>query len=177
MPRFEEGLREGVLSAVVETDVLVVGAGPAGASSAVFLSKHGVRTIMISRHRSTSETPRAHITNQRAMEALRDAGLEPTCRAVATPAQYMEHTFWLRTMVGEEIARIHAWGNDPARLGDYASASPCSMCDLPQTELEPILVSEAARLGSHVKFDTEHAAERNCLGSARRGNSSRHSRN
>src|SRR5712664_3471726 len=65
MLRFEEGLREGVMSAVVETDVLVVGAGPAGASSAVFLSKHGVRTIMISRHRSTSETPRAHITQSR----------------------------------------------------------------------------------------------------------------
>ena len=55
----------------VETDVLIVGAGPAGASSAVFLSKHGVRNIMISRHRSTATTPRAHHTNQRTMEALR----------------------------------------------------------------------------------------------------------
>ena len=143
------------MSAIIETDVLVVGAGPAGASSAVFLGKHGVRNIVISRYCSTAETPRAHITNQRAMEALRDAGLEPACRAVATPSQYIEHTFWLRTMVGEEIARIHAWGNDPARLGDYASASPCGVCDLPQTELEPILVSEAARLGSQVRFNTE----------------------
>jgi 2,4-dichlorophenol 6-monooxygenase len=148
-------LTEAVMGATIETDVLVVGAGPAGASSAVFLGKHGIRNIVISRHRSTSETPRAHITNQRALEALRDAGLEPACRAVATPSQYIEHTFWLRTMVGEEIARIHAWGNDPERLGDYASASPCWMCDLPQTELEPILVSEAARLGSQVRFSTE----------------------
>src|ERR1700752_4077826 len=144
-----------MMSAIIETDVLIVGAGPAGASSAVFLGKHNVPNVVISRYRSTAETPRAHITNQRAMEALRDAGLEPACRAVATPSQYIEHTFWLRTMVGEEIARIHAWGNDPARLGDYASASPCGVCDLPQTELEPILVSEAARLGSQVRFSTE----------------------
>src|SRR5260370_7271846 len=150
-----EELTEAVMGATIETDVLVVGAGPAGASSAVFLGNHGIRNLVISRHRCTSETPRAHMTNQRALEALRDAGLEPACRAVATPSRYIEHTFWLRTMVGEEIGRIHAWGNDPARLGDYASASPCSMCDLPQTELEPILVSEAARLGSQVRFSTD----------------------
>jgi 2-polyprenyl-6-methoxyphenol hydroxylase-like FAD-dependent oxidoreductase len=119
------------MSATIETDVLIVGAGPAGGSSAVFLGKHGVRNLVISRHRSTSETPRAHITNQRAMEALRDVGLEPACRAVATPGNYIEHTFWLRTMVGEEVARTAAWGNDPLRVGDYAAASPCGRYDLP----------------------------------------------
>ena len=143
------------MSATIETDVLVVGAGPSGASAAVFLSKHSVPNIVISRHRSTAETPRAHIVNQRAMEALRDAGLEPACAAVATPSSHVEHTFFLRTMVGEEIARVYAWGNDPARIGDYVAASPCSMSDLPQTELEPILVCEAARLGSQVRFSTE----------------------
>src|SRR5882757_8630897 len=139
----------------VSTEVLIVGAGPAGAASAVFLARYGVRCLMISRHRSTSETPRAHITNQRAMEALRDAGLEGACMAVASPSAAIEHTFFLRTMVGEEIARVPAWGNDPSRVGDYIAASPCSMSDLPQTELEPILVSEAMRLGCETRFRTE----------------------
>jgi 2,4-dichlorophenol 6-monooxygenase len=58
-------------------------------------------------------------------------------------------------MVGEEMARVPAWGNDPERIGDYAAASPCRMSDLPQTELEPILVSEAMRLGCEVRFRTE----------------------
>ena len=140
---------------VVEVDVLVVGAGPAGAATSVFLGRLGVHTLMISRNHGTAETPRAHITNQRTMEALRDAGLEGECMALASPGSHIEHTFWLRSMVGEELARTWAWGNDPARVGDYLSASPCSMCDLPQTRLEPILVTEAARLGVQVRFGWE----------------------
>jgi 2,4-dichlorophenol 6-monooxygenase len=89
------------------------------------------------------------------MEALRDAGLEPSCMALASPPESIGHTFFLRSMLGEEIARVPAWGNDPERMGDYAAASPCRMCDLPQTELEPILVSEATRLGCEVRFRTE----------------------
>lgn len=139
----------------VETDVLVVGAGPAGASCALFLGKHGVSSIMLSRQRSVARTPRAHITNQRAMEALRDAGVERKLTAVASPGEYMGHTFWLRSMVGEELARVYAWGQDPSRKSDYLTASPCEMCDLPQSELEPVLVTEASWHGAHVRFDTE----------------------
>ena len=64
---------------MIEVDVLIVGAGPAGAATAVFLGNHGVQTLMISRQRGTAETPRAHITNQRTMESLRDVGLESKC--------------------------------------------------------------------------------------------------
>ena len=140
---------------MMTTDVLIVGAGPAGASSAVFLGKYGISTIMISRHRSTARTPRAHITNQRTMEAFRDAGLEQDCMAHASPPSHIAHSIWLRSMVGEELARVNSWGSDPRRKGDYEAASPCQMCDLPQTELEPLLVAEAARLGSHVRFSME----------------------
>jgi 2,4-dichlorophenol 6-monooxygenase len=143
------------MPARIATDVLVVGAGPAGAASAVFLGKHGVRTVTISRSPSTADTPRAHIMNQRTMEALRDAGLEAECVSQANPASTIEHTFWLRSLAGEELARTFSWGNDPLRKGDYEAASPCSMCDLPQTLLEPLLLAEAGRLGSQIRFGTE----------------------
>ena len=110
-----------------QAKVLIVGAGPAGASAAVFLGKHGIRAVMVSRHSGTADTPRAHITNQRTMEALRDVGLEKACMAHASPSEFIEHSFWLRSMAGEELARTYAWGNDPARMGDYAAASPCRM--------------------------------------------------
>ena len=138
-----------------ETDVLVVGAGPAGGAAGVFLSKHRITTMVISKHPSTAESPRAHITNQRTMECLRDAGLEQECMAYASPPHKIEHSFWLRSMTGEELARTYSWGNDPRRKSDYESGSPCVMCDLPQTRLEPLLLAEAARSGAHVRFSTE----------------------
>lgn len=139
----------------VKTDVLVVGAGPAGASSAMFLGKHGISSIVLSRHGSVARTPRAHITNQRAMEALRDSGIEDRLMAVASPSELMGNTFWLRSMVGEELGRVYAWGEDPQRKSDYEAASPCKMCDLPQTELEPVLLREASWHGAQIRFDTE----------------------
>ena len=38
--------------------------------------------------------------------------------------------------------------------GDYEAASPCSHVDLPQTELEPILVRRAVHTGWVVRFNT-----------------------
>jgi 2,4-dichlorophenol 6-monooxygenase len=143
------------MSETVEVDVLVVGAGPAGASTALLLGRAGIRTLMISRHHGTAETPRAHITNQRTMEVLRDVGLEAQCMTLASPSHHIEHSFWLKSMAGEELARTWSWGNDPLRRGDYSAASPCSMNDLPQTVLEPILVTEATRLGVQVRFGWE----------------------
>lgn len=139
----------------VEVDVLVVGAGPAGASTALFLGKQGISTLMISRNRGTADTPRAHIVNQRAMEVLRDAGLEEDCLAVASPSSDIANTFFLRGLAGEELARQWAWGNNPSRMGDVLSASPCTFVDLPQSKMEPILLAEVTRLGVDARFETE----------------------
>lgn len=140
-------------SAVI--DVLIIGAGPAGASLACFLSSYGVKGLMVSRVSGTANTPRAHITSMAALECLRDIGLDIECNDAATHGDCMVHTRWCHSMAGEEYARIHSWGNDPARKGDYDAASPCEPVDLPQTLLEPILLRHAVS-SEHFKcrFDT-----------------------
>ncbi|KAF4611368.1 hypothetical protein G7Y89_g15645 [Cudoniella acicularis] len=139
---------------VIETDLLIIGAGPAGASLACFLAQHGLKGIMLAATPSTADTPRAHITNMAALECLRDIGLEEECMKVAVTGECMQHTRWCRSMAGEEFARIYSWGNDPVRMGDYDAASPCKHVDIPQTVLEPILVHHATHNGFSCRFDT-----------------------
>ncbi|UQC77560.1 2,4-dichlorophenol 6-monooxygenase [Colletotrichum lupini] len=142
-------------SAALETDMLIIGAGPAGASLACFLASNGLKGIMISASPSTADTPRAHITNMAALECLRDIGLDRELQAIATQGHCMQHTRWCYSMAGEEFARIPSWGSDPRRKGDYELASPCDPVDIPQTALEPILVRYAAHHGFVVRFNTK----------------------
>ena len=143
----------------VHIPVLIVGAGPAGATTALLLARYGIRALVISRHRGTANTPRAHIFNQRAMEVLRDAGIEHLVKPVASTKDQIAHVGWLHTLNGEEYGRVYAWGNKVDRMGEYTAASPCEMSDLPQSVLEPILVQEAQKLGAEFRFYTEFVSQ------------------
>ncbi|MDT0465093.1 FAD-dependent oxidoreductase [Streptomyces gibsoniae] len=138
-----------------DTDVLVVGSGPAGGSAALLLATYGIRTLLVTKYGWLANTPRAHITNQRTMEVLRDLGVESEALAAGSPSHLMGDTVLCTALAGEEIGRIRSWGTGPASLTEYGSKSPCDMVDLPQTYLEPILVSNAASRGAKVRFDTE----------------------
>jgi 2,4-dichlorophenol 6-monooxygenase len=148
----------GQMEPAVDTDVLVVGTGPAGAAAAALLATYGVSNVVVSRYGWTSRTPRSHITNQRTMEILRDLGLEQEAVAAATPRELMGQNTYCTSVVGTELGRIRTWGTHPARAADHDLASPTRMCDLPQNYLEPILVSAAAQRGSRVRFDTEYVS-------------------
>ena len=69
----------------MEYPVVIIGTGPSGATTALLLARMGIQSLAVSRHESTANTPRAHIFNQRAMEVLRDAGLENELRHLASP--------------------------------------------------------------------------------------------
>ena len=139
----------------VETDVLIVGAGPAGATTALALATYGISSICVSKYSTPSPSPRAHITNQRTMEIFRHFGLESQALAVATPQHLMGEQVYCTSLAGFEIARVKTWHTHPRFKAQHDLISPCSMVDLTQDLLEPILVSAAMRQGSRVRFDTE----------------------
>src|SRR3954454_24683 len=138
-----------------DSDVLVVGSGPAGGTASALLATYGVRTTMVTKYGWVANSPRAHITNQRAMEVFRDLGIEDLALADGTPSALMGDTVFATSLAGTEIGRIRTWGTGDESLTEYAAQSPCAMIDLPQTYLEPILLQTAAQRGAAVRLNTE----------------------
>jgi 2,4-dichlorophenol 6-monooxygenase len=140
----------------VEADVLVVGSGPAGAAAALFLATYGTPTLLVTKYSRLSDSPRAHITNQRTMETMRDVGIEDRLMREATPWELMGNTTFCTSLAGEELGRIPSWGTDTMRHANYELQSPCTMLDAPQTITEPIMVAAAQERGARIRFDTEY---------------------
>ncbi len=115
---------------MIETDVLVVGSGPAGSTTAALLSTYGVDNVLVTKYRWLADTPRAHITNQRAMEVLRDLGLEHEAMLHAMPNDLMGNNVFCTSLAGEELGRMRSWGSDPFTQARHKLASPTTMVDL-----------------------------------------------
>jgi len=94
----------------INTDVLIIGTGPAGSASAALLASYGVETMVINRYRWLANTPRAHITNQRTMEVLRDLGrdVEEEAYLFASHQDLMGQNVFCTSLAGEEIGRMRS---------------------------------------------------------------------
>jgi 2,4-dichlorophenol 6-monooxygenase len=139
-----------------DTDVVVVGMGPTGATTALALATYGTRVQAVSQWNWCANTPRAHIVNQRAVEVLRDLGVEDEVKQYATPWELMGDTLFATSFAGEEIVRLRTWGTGDDRIGDYIRGSPCTLLDVPQPMMEPVLVKNAAERGARMSFNTQY---------------------
>ena len=143
----------------VETDILVVGAGPAGLAASAFLGKLGTRAITIARHPGTAPQPRASITNQRTTEIMRDLGIEDRVRAVGTPLKTVGNNVLAISFTGPEILRYPSYGTG-TRIADFAASSPCEGYIAPQHLVEPELLRAATKFGADIRFSHELMAYR-----------------
>ncbi|MCX7303568.1 MAG: FAD-dependent monooxygenase [Hyphomicrobiales bacterium] len=142
----------------ITTDILIIGTGPAGSSTAALLSSYGVENMVINRYRWLANTPRAHITNQRTMEVLRDLGREVEDEAYmyATEQDLMGENVFCTSLAGEEIGRLKTWGKHPLSRAAHQLSSPSHMNDLPQTFMEPLLFKTACSRGTQARMSTEY---------------------
>ena len=141
--------------------VLIVGGGGAGLTASMLLARQGVEHLLISSRPGTSDLPKAHVLNKRAMEILEDCGVAEAIAERSTPAEQMAATAYYAGLAGDDpdsgrrIARLEAWGAG----GDdeqWRAASAWPQLNLPQIRLEPILKAGAERLSPGcVRFNHE----------------------
>jgi 2,4-dichlorophenol 6-monooxygenase len=150
------------MMADITTDVLVIGTGPAGSATAALLASAGVDVVVVNRYRWLANTPRAHITNQRTMEVLRDLGREVEAEAYlhAAPQELMGENVFCESLAGEELGRMKSWGTHPLSKAAHLMASPTLMNDLPQTFMEPILYKTACARGAQGRMSVEYLSHR-----------------
>jgi putative polyketide hydroxylase len=137
------------------TDVLVVGAGPAGLATAITILRHGARVVVVERRDGTSTVPRATGVSTRTMELFRFWGVAREVRAGGIDCD-------------PRVAITHTLDAEPTELLPFnwpsmreaLAVSPAYPALCSQDHIEPVLADEIRRLGGEIRFGTELTALR-----------------
>ncbi|GAB2483168.1 FAD-dependent oxidoreductase [Promicromonospora xylanilytica] len=105
--------------------VLVVGAGPVGATLALELARHGVACLVAERSVAPSRHPKMDFVNARSMELFARLGVADDIRARGVPPQHGFVFHWSRTFAEPPVATwsypsVEAVGDSIARDNDGA---------------------------------------------------------
>jgi putative polyketide hydroxylase len=141
--------------------VLIIGAGPAGATAAVALARHGVECLVVERRTQVSPLPRATGVSTRSMEIMRGWGLEQRMREGAPDVEWVG---WNCTTLAAAAAGS-AWPVGFPTKAQAALISPTSPGCVAQADVERVLLEHldtlpAARLERGVEaIGVRHAPE------------------
>jgi 2-polyprenyl-6-methoxyphenol hydroxylase-like FAD-dependent oxidoreductase len=144
----------------MDTQVLIVGAGPVGLTLAIDLGKRGVRCTLIEKNDAPLGYPKMERCNPRTMEIFRRLGLAETIRAAGYPPDWPMDAYLVFDLmrpplmrmvypsVAEAKAKRDATNDGTTPLEPYQIIS--------QYTLEPLLKAEAEKIPNVVvKFGHE----------------------
>jgi 2-polyprenyl-6-methoxyphenol hydroxylase-like FAD-dependent oxidoreductase len=87
------------------TEVLIVGGGPAGMLLALFLDRHGVKSVVFNTENGVPTHPRGSTHNSRTMEHYRRLGISAPIRKLGLPPDHPRDAAYFTRLSGWEIAR------------------------------------------------------------------------
>lgn len=137
------------MSAQLDVDVLIVGAGPTGLTAALLLDRLGCSVAVVERREGPQRAPAAHAINARTFEIWRQIGLDvDAIRALAQDPADAGFVHWVTKLGGEVIGTLPY-----ERQGDEQLAiTPTPLRNLSQHRLEPLLRRELADRGITVRY-------------------------
>jgi 2-polyprenyl-6-methoxyphenol hydroxylase-like FAD-dependent oxidoreductase len=135
----------------VDVAVVVVGGGLVGLSASLFLSWHGVESVLFERHAGTSPQPKARRINLRTMELFRQVGVEEAVIEAAAALADFQSMAAGPTLAQAQLLPFSMPGGVP----DWEEISPSLSCLCAQDALEPVLRGLAVERGGEVRFGTE----------------------
>ncbi|OJJ50789.1 hypothetical protein ASPZODRAFT_263560 [Penicilliopsis zonata CBS 506.65] len=148
------------MTSTEHVDVLIIGGGIVGLSMSLFLSHHGIRSLLVERHSGTSIHPRARSVNARTMEIYRGIGISQLVRKAGeslAPSFGIYSGSSLKTVV-EAKARTEGKKRTSPFQRAFADVGPEPGTFVTQDMLEPVILKAAKDRGVDVRFRTE------CLG-------------
>jgi 2,4-dichlorophenol 6-monooxygenase len=131
-------------------DVIVIGAGPVGATAALLLASHGLRCVVVEARQEPQDHPAAHVLSTRSMEIWREIGLERDIRGLSAPMHELRCIPYCTTLAGPELGRVPLADLPDAQMDAIESISPTRTAHLPQSFLEPLLW---LNLRDHARID------------------------
>lgn len=130
-------------------DVVIIGAGLAGLSTAVFLALNGIKPLVIERNSSTSVLPKARGQNPVTMEAMRVASVAEAIHAAKPPGRPGITSLVSESLTGKVIY------DHIAHRPDFSRLSPERPGMASQARAEEALLRRAQDLGVEVWFDSQ----------------------
>lgn len=122
---------------VVETDVLIVGAGPVGLVMAHELRYQGIDCILIEQSDGVVTDPKVSTIGSRSMEFCRRWGTAQEIRNTGWPCNHTLDVAWVTTVGGHEIFRIDFPSYAERSLPNY-TPEPEQVC--PQNWFTPVFM-------------------------------------
>src|SRR5207248_9295699 len=126
--------------------VLIAGGGLVGLSTAIFLSQHGIESLVVERLRGVSALPRAAHFHLRTLELFRLAGIEDDVKRKSEQEFPADGAIVaMESLAGRKLADIIGSLNEGVE-----SLSPCRRLFVTQSGLEPILRRRARDGGAQI---------------------------
>lgn len=126
-------------SGMVTSRVVIVGAGPVGATAALLLADHGIDTIVVERRTHPSAHPAAHVLSTRTLEIFRELGLEHEVRRLSSRIYELRDAIYATTFAGPELGRVSIYEPDSAEAQLIDTLSPTRAANLSQHVLVQLL--------------------------------------